>query len=176
MRRGVDVKRNGIVDNATLVSGMILGATAMYILDPQQGRRRRALARDKAVRGAHLLGRWLNRQARDLGNRAIGNVAEWRSSVRDSGRDIEDDRLVSRVRAQLGHVVAHPGSLQIHASNGVVTIGGPVLSHEIEKVRERISKTRGVRECRLDVDAHESRGSVPGLQGVSRSERRESAS
>lgn len=165
------MKRNGLIDNATLVSGMILGATAMYILDPQQGRRRRALARDKAVRGANLLGRWMNQQARDMGNRAIGHVAEWRSNLRDNTRQIDDETLVSRVRAQLGHVVAHPGSLEIRASDGVVTIGGPVLSHEVQKIRDRLSKTRGVRECRLEVDEHESRGSVPGLQGVSRSER-----
>lgn len=165
------MKRNGLIDNATMVSGMILGATAMYIFDPQQGRRRRAQARDKVAHGAHLLGRWLNRQARDMGNRAIGRVAELRSNLWDNARDIDDDTLISRVRAQLGHVVAHPGSLQIRAREGVVTIGGPVLSHEVHKIRDRISKTRGVRECRLEVDEHESRGNIPGLQGVSRSER-----
>ena len=170
------MKRNGLIDNATLVSGMILGASAMCIFDSQQGRRRRALARDKAVHAAHLLGRWMNRQARDMGNRAIGSVAEWRSSLRDRTRQLDDDTLVSRVRAQLGHVVAHPGSLEIRVEDGVVTIGGPVLSHEIHKIRDRISKTRGVRECHLEVDEHESRGNVRGLQGVSRSERRERAS
>ncbi len=169
------MKRNRIIDNATMVSGMILGATAMYILDPQQGSRRRALARDKAIRGGYLLGRWLNRQARDLGNRAIGRVAEWRSSLRDQSRTLDNDTLVRRVRAQLGHVVAHPDSLEISAHEGAVTIGGPVLRHEVEKIRNRISRIRGVRHCRLEVDAHGSGGSVPGLQGASRSKRRKPA-
>lgn len=118
----------------------------------------------------------MNRQARNLGNRAIGQVAEWRSSIRDNSRTLDDETLVSRVRAQLGHVVTHPGSLAIRADHGVVTIGGPVLDHEIHKIRDRISKTRGVRECRLEVDSPQSRGSVPGLQGGSRSERPERAS
>lgn len=170
------MKRNRLIDNATLVSGMILGATAMYIFDPQQGRRRRALARDRAVRGAHLLGRWMSCRARDLGNHAIGRAAEWRSEMRDRTRRLDDDTLVRRVRAQLGHVVAHPGSLAITAQDGMVTIAGPVLADETDRIRERISKTRGVRECRLEVDAHESPGSVPGLQGVSRSQQRGRAS
>jgi hypothetical protein len=170
------MKRNGIIDNATLVSGMILGASAMYILDPQQGRRRRALARDRAVHGAHLLGRWINCHARDLANRAIGQIAEWRSDMRDRARSIDDDTLISRVRAQLGHVVGHPGSLEISAQDGIVTIRGPVLDHEVHKIRERISQTRGVRECRIELDAQESSGRVPGLQGGSRSQWRERAS
>jgi hypothetical protein len=46
-----------------------------------------------------------------------------------------------------------------------------VLRGEAEKIRERMAKTRGVRNCILQVREHEQKD-VPSLQGVSRSERR----
>jgi len=47
----------------------------MYILDPQMGRRRRALARDKAVRFAHEAEDALEVVGKDLRNRAQGLAA-----------------------------------------------------------------------------------------------------
>ena len=38
---------------AMLLGGLGLGAALMYVLDPERGKRRRALVRDKAVRAAH---------------------------------------------------------------------------------------------------------------------------
>ena len=51
-----------------------LGALAMYLLDPQQGRRRRALLRE---------------QVRDLSNRAYGKVTEARGAGKST---LESDR------------------------------------------------------------------------------------
>jgi len=163
--------RDRIDHTSTLLSGAILGATAMYIFDSQQGNRRRALARDKMIRAVHLLGRFARRQAKDTANRALGHLAEIRSSVRDHSAGVDDETLVSRVRAQLGHVVAHPGSLEVTARDGHVIISGPVLRRDIERMCDRLNKTRGVRDFDLQVEAHDSPQGVPGLQGRSRGER-----
>ena len=48
-------------------TGLFLGALAMFVFDPEQGRRRRALARDTA---------------KDLGNRAYGVAKEAEGFVR----------------------------------------------------------------------------------------------
>lgn len=156
-----------------LASGMIVGAAAMYVLDPESGGRRRALARDKMVRAATDL-RWhANRQARNLRNHLYGTAAEWRSALRDRARPLPDDVLEQRVRAQLGHVVAHPGSLEVFVDQGHVTVAGPVLAGEIEKLQQRLAETRGVHDWDLQVSVHEDPGSVPGLQGESRWQRRQ---
>ena len=55
----------------------------MYVFDPERGRRRRALARDKAVHAAHKAGDALGAKSRDLSNRARGLVAETRSALRE---------------------------------------------------------------------------------------------
>ncbi len=67
---------------AAWIGGMAVGALAMYVFDPQRGRRRRALARDKAIHAAHVAGDRFGATSRDLRNRAQGLVAETRSSLR----------------------------------------------------------------------------------------------
>jgi len=71
-------KRNPL----TLLGGLGLGAGLMYLLDPDDGRRRRALARDKAVHGLKVGGKALRKTSADLGNRTRGLVADARSRLR----------------------------------------------------------------------------------------------
>jgi hypothetical protein len=58
-----------------LLAGAGLGAGLMYLLDPQMGRRRRALARDQAVSLAHEAQDAAGVVARDATNRARGLAA-----------------------------------------------------------------------------------------------------
>jgi len=59
-----------------LLTGVTVGAGLMYLLDPERGRRRRALLRDKCVSLSSQTGDALGRTARHLGNRAQGVAAE----------------------------------------------------------------------------------------------------
>jgi len=152
----------------TLVSGMVIGATIMYVFDEHRGAKRRAMARDKLVHAGHLLGHNINKRTRDLVNRATGAAAELRSNLRDRGRIFSDDQLVNRVRAQLGHVSAHSGLLDIKAEDGFVIVRGPALRSDVQRIRERLRKIRGVREYRLEVEPHESLEHVWGARGVAR--------
>lgn len=156
----------------SILSGLAVGALAMYALDPVSGGRRRAHARDKLVRTGKVLGREARKQLSNFVNHVKGGVAEQMSAMRDRERQLDDDLLVRRVRAQIGHVVAHPGALDVGAEDGRVTVSGPVLAGEEENVRQRLEKTRGVRtfDCRLEV--HDTAGNVPGLQGESRRQRK----
>ena len=150
----------------TLVSGMIIGATIMYIFDEHRGAKRRAYARDKIARAAHRLGLEARKRGRDLLNRGFGSVAELGSGLRDRMRSLPDDQLVDRVRSQLGHVVSHSGLLQVYAKNGCVTVSGPVLEREIEKIRGRMKKIRGVKECRVQVEPHADLDRLSGQMGA----------
>jgi hypothetical protein len=66
---------------AALVGGIGIGAALMYVLDPERGKRRRAMARDRAVALANKTGRAFAKTSRDLNNRAKGVAAEVRSAV-----------------------------------------------------------------------------------------------
>jgi gas vesicle protein len=72
-------------DNSDLLlafgAGLALGAVAMFVFDPQQGRRRRALARDKLVHARHAATDYVEGKAKDLRNRAQGLAAETRGAL-----------------------------------------------------------------------------------------------
>ena len=63
------------------VAGLATGAALMYFLDPERGRRRRALMMDQAVGLTNDARRAINATTDDLSNRAYGLYAETRRAV-----------------------------------------------------------------------------------------------
>jgi osmotically-inducible protein OsmY len=136
------------------VLGLFAGALAMYLLDPDRGRRRRALLRDQVVHGAHELedfGESISGRARDLRNRARGRVVEARSRLHEE--EVGDQVLQARVRSELGRVVSDPGAVEVSSAGGVVTLGGRVPHNEAARLLAQVSAVRGVWEVvnRLEV-------------------------
>ena len=66
-----------------LATGLAVGAAMMFIFDPEQGRRRRAIARDKIVRYGNEASEFAAGTAKDLRNRAYGVAAETRGAVQE---------------------------------------------------------------------------------------------
>lgn len=65
-----------------VVGGLGIGAALMYLFDPDQGNRRRALIRDKAIGFNNKAQRVLGARARDLRNRAKGLLHETTSALK----------------------------------------------------------------------------------------------
>ncbi|SOD42059.1 hypothetical protein [Nitrosovibrio sp. Nv4] len=59
-----------------ILGGIALGALTMFLLDPDKGNRRRALARDKMYSAAVRTRKRVDAKSRDLANRAKGLRAE----------------------------------------------------------------------------------------------------
>jgi osmotically-inducible protein OsmY len=136
------------------VLGLFAGALAMYLLDPDRGRRRRALLRDQLIHGAHELedvGESISGRARDLRNRARGTVVEARARLREE--QVADQVLEARVRSELGRVVSDPGAVEVTSRGGVVTLGGRIPHDEAARLLAQVSAVRGVSEVvnRLEV-------------------------
>jgi len=152
------MNRNG------LLAGAGLGALLMFMADPDRGARRRAVVRDRAVRGARVGGRALTATAADLANRTRGVAANaWGSIRRES---VDDERLIERVRAALGHVCSHPRAIAVEAIDGEVTLRGDVLASEADAVLAATRSIRGVGEIVDELDKHATRDGVPSLQGM----------
>jgi len=147
----------------TFIRGAVTGAGAMYLLDPDRGRRRRAGLRDQGVHALRRSRDLSGKAARDARNRAFGAVAEARSRL--SGDEPDDVVLEERVRAALGRVVAHPSSISVIAHDGTVTLAGPILEDEVERLLDTVLHVRGVRDFVSHLDVHPSAEGVPGLQG-----------
>lgn len=143
--------------------GVALGAAAMFLLDPQQRRRRLALVRDQARHLGRSATGFADVALRDLGHRAKGVAAQvTRLARRGAANDVV---LTQRVRAALGRVVSHPHAIWVTAAQGCVTVGGPVLASERAQLLRCVGSVRGVREVRDALEAHDAAARVPALQG-----------
>jgi hypothetical protein len=92
-----------------------LGAALMYIFDPDRGKRRRPLIRDKVEAAGNKLSDTADKMQRDLRKRDYGVVAEAKSIFRHD--EVTDDVLVDRVRSRLGRIPVHIGAFDISAND-----------------------------------------------------------
>jgi hypothetical protein len=97
-------------------------------------------------------------------------VAELRGRL--SSAPVDDDVLRERVRTRIGTAVGHPGAIDVGVADGTVTLRGPVLADEVDRLVRRVRSVRGVRDAINQLDVHDEPGQVPGLQGQPRTVRR----
>jgi len=143
------------------------GAAAMYFLDPQAGRRRRARARDKAEHYQRTLRHAYDVTSRDTRQRAIGIGSELRTMGRRLLRreKTPDEKLVGRVRSVLGRYVSHPHAVDVTASDARVTLSGPILEHEVTALIKAAKGVVGVAHVENRLTPHKEAGNVSSLQG-----------
>lgn len=146
-----------------LISGIGVGAGLMYLLDPQQGRRRRSLIRDQANSLISRSDDAARVVARDLSHRACGLVAGARSLL--TGGEVSDRVLEQRVRSKLGRVISHPRAIEVRCDNGQVNLSGPILAREVDCLLKCVSKISGVKGVRQSLDIRKEPGNIAALQG-----------
>jgi uncharacterized membrane protein len=144
-----------------LASGIGLGAVMMYLMDPDKGRRRRALFRDRVASARRQSQAFVNVLGRDLANRSRGLL----SAARFRGGEISDRVLRERVRSEMGRVVSHPHALRVTANQGRITLRGPVLEGEADELLRCVRAVPGVREVEDRLERHSSAEHISALQG-----------
>jgi len=127
------------------------GAATAYVFDPENGRRRRAIARDRA---AALVRRGLRRTSDTAGaaaqttrDHAAGAAHEARRAVSEDRPAANDQELADRVRSEVLRPAEAPkGSVSINAEAGVVYLRGEVKRPEqIKALVESAERVEGVR-------------------------------
>jgi uncharacterized membrane protein len=147
-----------------LFVGGALGALAMYFLDPNLGRRRRARTHDRVTHAAKVVNEGARVTARDTVHRAQGAWAEAKRLFSHED-EVSDEALVARVRAALGRVVSHPHAIEVAATGGHVTLGGPILAYEVRALLRTVRRVPGVRAVSDQLSVHTEPGNVSSLQG-----------
>ncbi len=133
-----------------LLTGLGLGAGLMYAFDPGQGRRRRAVARDKALHAGRVTRESVGKAKRDLSHRVKGATHRVSTAV---SREIPDDRVLEeRVRSGLGHRLSRPGEVEVQARCGRVVLRGAVPAGEVEDAVRGVRHIRGVRDVVDELD------------------------
>src|SRR6185369_8161518 len=129
--------------NKALLFGAGLGAgtAAMFLLDPDRGKRRRALVGDKLAVLTRMTGDCIEVTTRDVTNRTRGLVSEIKSRL--SSEQPADSVLVDRVRSKLGRAVSHPSAIKVTAKDGNVTLAGPILASEVPHLLSCVKWTAG---------------------------------
>jgi osmotically-inducible protein OsmY len=147
-----------------LLTGAAVGMAIAYLFDPNRGTRRRALAMDQMRRASRKTRDAVDATMRDVSNRTAGVVAATRG--RFAHDEVDDVTLLERVRAKLGRACSHPRAIDVEALDGAVTLRGPILGSELERVLATTAAVRGVRSISNELQPHESAEGVPSLQGL----------
>jgi osmotically-inducible protein OsmY len=122
------------------------GAALAYFLDPDRGKRRRNMARDRAAatvrRGLELVGR----RARYAGSTAQGLAEKATHSSDEAWVPLDDATLAHKVESEL---FRDPGVLKgkinINVEDGVVVLRGQVEQpDEINSIIEKVEHVGGV--------------------------------
>lgn len=149
-----------------VLGGAGIGAGAMYLLDPDRGRRRRSLIKDKLRHSVRLQRDVAVKGARDLAHRSEGAVARLRGRVRHEAPS--DDVLEARVRSKIGRWVSHPSAIDVKACAGDIVLRGDVLDREHGGLVRRVRRIRGVSHVVDDLSVHDHAEGISALQGPGR--------
>ena len=115
--------------------GAGVGAGLMYLLDPQGGRGRRAVVKDKSVSALKKGGTAAAKTSRHLGNKTKGLIADAGSKLRDSDLvgnlgELKDQgqALIAKVQRKVRRAVSYPAAIQAVVEEGKVILQGLVLA------------------------------------------------
>jgi osmotically-inducible protein OsmY len=145
-----------------LVGGVVLGAVLMYFFDPDRGKRRRELCRDKVEEAGNKVGGYADKVSRDVRNRASEIVADTKSLF--AHEDLTDEDLVDRVRSKLGHHPIDSDAVDIQATKGAVILSGSVTASESLKLLKAARRVRGVSRVENQLRVLPDKANAPDLQ------------
>ncbi len=141
-----------------LLGGIAVGALAMYVADPAQGRRRRALLQDKVTSATHQTSRLVKQTMRDAQHRLSGFQAEaMRVIAPRDVKPIDDHVLEARVRSRLGRALPELQGIEVQADRGVVTLTGSVDDESAQLLLDTVAAIPGVDTVRHELQVAEGR-------------------
>jgi hyperosmotically inducible periplasmic protein len=138
-----------------LISSLMTG-TLMYFLDPERGKRRRHVARDRMFARVRRLARATRGMARGAAAETHGVSHRIIHLVPRPTEIPDDETLRQRVESQLFRDRHIPkGDLNISCEHGMVILRGELDSPlEIEELQQRVARMPGVRGVQSLLHTH----------------------
>ena len=124
------------------------GAALAYFLDPNQGRRRRNVTRDRVAAMVRRGSRQLTRTSRYAAGQAYGVTQQVTHRTAEETLAPNDETLAQRVESQVFRDPNIPkGQININAEHGVIVLRGQVdRPEQIRAVEEAVRNVAGVRD------------------------------
>ena len=125
-----------------------IGAALAYFFDPDNGRRRRALTRDRVPAVFRGSARRAERLGRTVGSEAYGAAQKVQHRKEEQKPPPDDVTLARKVETEIFRGADVPkGQINVNAENGVVVLRGEVEQPELIKdLDKKTRKVQGVRE------------------------------
>jgi osmotically-inducible protein OsmY len=125
-----------------------LGALIAYFFDPENGRRRRAVARDRIPALFRRGSERVERAGRAAAAEAYGVKQKVKHRKEERKPQPDDVTLARKVETEIFRGEDVPkGQINVNAENGVVVLRGEVEQRELIKdLEERTRKVQGVKE------------------------------
>jgi osmotically-inducible protein OsmY len=125
-----------------------LGAALTYFFDPQQGRRRRAMAQDRIAAFFRQRARKAGEVGRSASAQAEGMVEKAKHLQEEPKPQPDDATLARKVESEIFRDAEVPkGQININAENGKVVLRGEVDKPEmIRDLEDRTRKVQGVQD------------------------------
>lgn len=119
----------------------------MYFMDPERGRRRRNLTRDRILARTRRIGRWFRGLIRGAASETYGVSHRIVHFVPRETEIADDETLRQRVESQLFRDRHVPkGNMNVSAEHGMIILRGELDSPiEIAQLEERVRHIAGVR-------------------------------
>ena len=130
-----------------LALGGLIGAAIAYLFDPQNGRRRRAMLRDRSAATARQGGREAAQVGRAAAAEAKG-VSEKAKHLREEPKEYDDATLAQKVQSEIFRDADIPkGQINVNAEDGIVVLRGEVDRPELmDELVEKTRQVQGVRD------------------------------
>jgi osmotically-inducible protein OsmY len=125
-----------------------LGAALTYFFDPQQGRRRRAMAGDRIAAFFRRRTRQGERLGRAASSQATGLAQKAKHRKEEPKPQPDDVTLTRKVETEIFRDAEIPkGQINVNAENGKIYLRGEVGQPELIKdLEERARKVQGVQD------------------------------
>jgi osmotically-inducible protein OsmY len=127
-------------------STAVAAALVAWLWDPQSGRRRRAMLRDRVTAYVRRSARSGARGARATASEAYA-LKQKATHLREEPKDFDDQTLKAKVETELFRDADAPkGQVDVNAQHGIVQLRGEVDSPEL--IDELVARTRSVQGVR----------------------------
>jgi hypothetical protein len=130
-----------------LAVGAALGAALAYFFDPQNGKRRRNMTRDRTLAFLRQGGRRAERAGRYAAAEAHG-VKQKATHLQEEPKDLDDVTLARKVETEIFRPADVPkGKINVNVVEGVVQLRGEVDTPDmVDALVEKARSVQGVRD------------------------------
>lgn len=129
-------------------ASFLIGAGTAYLLDPQQGKRRRSVVRDRSLRFARRAARVGIGKAKFAGGHLRGLVAFARRLFGRRSVAVDDQTVTQRIRSDaFREAGVSTRDVDVDVDNGVATLRGSLASRTLaDDLVAQVRKVPGVRD------------------------------